>query len=169
MPIQGYLDNLYKGTIEEEDGVFTGRGLGAAILKPFVKEEDIESKLQQQDVKETLLKGRYNPADFNLEGMTRYDALGEIISRDKAKKEKELKKEREYQLLPLQMQMEENRAARRDQMMMNADNLALQRDRLMLEDQRYNERLDREERNRRQESIMAMMSGLASLGAAFAM
>ena len=58
---------------------------------------------------------------------------------------------------------------RADQMMFNADQLALQRDRLMLEDQRYNERLDREERNRRQESIMAMMSGLASLGAAFAM
>ena len=54
-------------------------------------------------------------------------------------------------------------------MMMRADDLALQRDRLMLEDQRYNERLDREERNRRQEAIMAMMSGLASLGAAFAM
>jgi len=37
------------------------------------------------------------------------------------------------------------------------------------EDRRYNERLDREERNRRQESIMALMGGLTSLGAAFAM
>ena len=37
------------------------------------------------------------------------------------------------------------------------------------EDRRYNERLDREEKNRRQESIMALTQGLAALGAAFAM
>ena len=49
------------------------------------------------------------------------------------------------------------------------DTLTSQRMRLEREDRRYNERLDREERNRRQESIMALMGGLTSLGAAFAM
>ena len=49
------------------------------------------------------------------------------------------------------------------------DNLNFQRMQIAREDQRYNERLDREERNRRQEAVMAMMGGLTSLGAAFAM
>ena len=58
---------------------------------------------------------------------------------------------------------------RADRLAERADALQFQRDQLLREDMRYNERLEREERNRRQESIMAMMSGLASLGAAFAM
>ena len=49
------------------------------------------------------------------------------------------------------------------------DLLNQQRMQIAREDQRYNERLDREERNRRQEAVMAMMGGLTSLGAAFAM
>jgi|9_EtaG_2_1085328.scaffolds.fasta_scaffold53408_2 hypothetical protein len=49
------------------------------------------------------------------------------------------------------------------------DALNFNRMQMAREDQRYNERLDREERNRRQEAVMAMMGGLTSLGAAFAM
>ena len=48
------------------------------------------------------------------------------------------------------------------------DNLNFQRMQIAREDQRYNERLDRNELNRRQEVVMAMMGGLTSLGAAFA-
>jgi len=48
------------------------------------------------------------------------------------------------------------------------DNLNFQRMQIAREDQRYNERLDRNELNRRQEAVMAMMGGLTSLGAAFA-
>jgi len=49
------------------------------------------------------------------------------------------------------------------------DLLNMQQLQMQREDQRYNERLDREERNRRQEAVMAMMGGLTSLGAAFAL
>tara|TARA_B100001094_G_scaffold238690_1_gene234129 strand:- start:664 stop:1284 length:621 start_codon:yes stop_codon:yes gene_type:complete len=48
------------------------------------------------------------------------------------------------------------------------DNLNFQRMQIAREDQRYNERLDRDELYRRQEAVMAMMGGLTSLGAAFA-
>ena len=58
--------------------------------------------------------------------------------------------------------------SRLDAQQSRLDNLNLQRMQMQREDQRYNERLDREERNRRQESVMAMMAGLTSLGAAFA-
>ena len=57
-------------------------------------------------------------------------------------------------------------AARQDE---RADTLMLNRMQMEREDRRYNERLDREERSRRQESIMALTQGLAALGAAFAM
>jgi len=58
---------------------------------------------------------------------------------------------------------------RRDTAQARLDLLNQQRMQIAREDQRYNERLDREERNRRQEAVMAMMGGLTSLGAAFAM
>jgi len=61
------------------------------------------------------------------------------------------------------------RETRADEMSMRADDLGFRRDQLMLEDQRYNERLDRDFQLRRKESLMQMMQGLASLGAAFAM
>jgi len=48
------------------------------------------------------------------------------------------------------------------------DNMNFQRMQIAREDQRYNERLDRDELYRRQEAVMAMMGGLTSLGAAFA-
>ena len=60
------------------------------------------------------------------------------------------------------------RLTRADNMDARAADLEFRRDQMMLEDQRYNERLDREFQQRRKESLMAMMQGLASLGAAFA-
>jgi|9_EtaG_2_1085328.scaffolds.fasta_scaffold39097_2 hypothetical protein len=60
------------------------------------------------------------------------------------------------------------RLDRADNMEARAADLEFRRDQMMLEDQRYNERLEREFQLRRKESMMAMMQGLASLGAAFA-
>ena len=48
------------------------------------------------------------------------------------------------------------------------DNLNFQRMQIAREDQRYNERLDRDAANRREQAVIAMMGGLTSLGAAFA-
>lgn len=70
---------------------------------------------------------------------------------------KELKAEQRY------------RDERKDAAQARLDLLNSQRIQIEREDRRYNERLDREERNRRQEAVMAMMGGLTSLGAAFAM
>jgi len=68
----------------------------------------------------------------------------------------------------LDNQMEMARLDRADAMDINRAELEFRRDTMMLEDQRYNERLEREFQLRRKESMMAMMQGLASLGAAFA-
>ena len=57
---------------------------------------------------------------------------------------------------------------RADNMDANRADLEFRRDQMMLEDQRYNERLEREFQQNRRASLMAMMQGLASLGAAFA-
>lgn len=166
-----FVDQLYRGTVTpDDDGVYKGRGLGAALLKPFVEEGDIEKGKQKGAVKRTIVSAGEDPKDYILgDNATIYDAQGAIATKLRERAQQQREADQAFSLRPLEMQMAENAAARRDQMMMKADDLALQRDRLMLEDQRYNERLDREERNRRQESIMAMMSGLASLGAAFAM
>jgi len=76
----------------------------------------------------------------------------------KYKREEQDRRKEEKRYNDTLMQMQQTRL----------DNLNLQRMQMQREDQRYNERLDREERNRRQESVMAMMAGLTSLGAAFA-
>jgi len=58
---------------------------------------------------------------------------------------------------------------RADQLMMNADNLAFQREQLRLEDNRYNDKLDRQEAMDRERAFLALMQGgLQALGAAFA-
>ncbi len=65
--------------------------------------------------------------------------------------------------------LEMARLDRANAMDANRADLEFRRDQMMLEDQRYNERLEREFQLRRKESLMQMMQGLASLGAAFAM
>jgi len=60
------------------------------------------------------------------------------------------------------------RLTRADNMEARAADLEFRRDQMMLEDKRYNERLEREFLQNRRASMMAMMQGLASLGAAFA-
>ena len=38
----GFLESWYEDNISGKDGKYKGRGIGAAILKPFVDEEAIE-------------------------------------------------------------------------------------------------------------------------------
>ncbi len=89
MPIQGYLNDLYKGTVSsDEDGQYRGTGLGALILKPFVDEQNIESNKQQGAVKRQITSLGENPADYNLgPGATVYDAQGAVVSEQRTRNE----------------------------------------------------------------------------------
>lgn len=80
--MQEWLNNLYRDTITpNEDGEYGGKGFGAAILKPFVDEESLESAKQRGAVKRTITAAGENPADYNLgAGATVYDAQGAIAT-----------------------------------------------------------------------------------------
>lgn len=167
-----FIKDLYKGSIEgDDDGVFKGRGLTAAVLKHFVDEGALEEAAQRRDVtKQVLGPSGYSAQELGLgSGATRYDAQTALGQKQRKDAEALRKQDRQDALMPLKMQYAELAATRADTQMARADELALRREELLRQDQRYNERLDRDERSRRQEAIMAMMGGLTSLGAAFAM
>jgi hypothetical protein len=83
MPIQGLLNDWYRGNVSaDEDGKYRGTGFGAAILKPFVDEQSIESGKQQGAVKRTITAAGENPADYDLgSGATVYDAQGAVATK----------------------------------------------------------------------------------------
>jgi len=167
-----FIKDLYKGSIEgDDDGVFKGRGLTAAVLKHFVDEGALEEAEQRRDVtKQVLGPSGYSAQELGLgSGATRYDAQTALGQKQRKDAEALRQQNRQDALRPLEMQYAELAATRADAQMARADDLALRREELLRQDQRYNERLDRDERSRRQEAIMAMMGGLTSLGAAFAM
>ena len=173
-----YIDDQYRNQVTpDEFGNYKGRGFGAAFLKPFAGQagdgdspgtsaRSIELQKQQNAVKNYLAKQEYRLEDFPSlmanPKATVNDAMGAVAGkiRENKKEESALAFNRSMQL-PL-MQAQENRQDR-------LSDLQYRRMQMEREDKRYNERLDREERNRRQESIMALMGGLTSLGAAFAM
>jgi len=160
---QGFLDNLYDDQLVEDGGVFKPKGFTAQILKPFVEEGDIEAAKLKKAREDLLVSQNENPADYNFEpGTTLTQAQGQVLGEQRARKKAESDEayRRSMELPYMQMQQ-----ARQDRLA----TLDFQRMQMQREDQRYNERLDREERNRRQEAVMAMMGGLTSLGAAFAM
>jgi len=160
---QGFLDNLYDDQLVEDGGVFKPKGITAQILKPFVTEENIEAAKLRKAREELLVGLNENPADYNFGPETTLtQAQGQVLGEQRARKKKESDEayRRSMELPYMQMQQ-----AREDRLA----TLDFQRMQMQREDQRYNERLDREERTRRQEAIMAMMGGLTSLGAAFAM
>ena len=228
-----FLRNWYKDNVSaDEDGKFRGTGIGAAILKPFVDEQSIESGMQQGAVKRTLTAAGENPADYNLgPGATIFDAQGAVVSqrRDRARKEKEgdrehaagvleasLKPQREQiaatlegtklsnqtqlealrqqiassdkksgQQLQLQLQQGNQQmqlataqlaqgnnqflAQMADTKDQRAAELEIRKMEMDREDSRYNESLDRQESRDRKANIAALVQGIASLGAAFAM
>ena len=203
MPIQGLLNDWYKGNVtEDEEGKYRGTGFGAAILKPFVDEQSIESSKQQGAVKRVLTSAGEDPADYNLgAGATRYDAQGAVATTRRDRDEKAGEKSYTRQLGVIKegqgAQLAATRASERtaqagiaaadrrasenmtllQQQMLNqskesrldrAERADQRADDRMMQLEMY-ERADRkEEKNRRRESIQALVAGLSSLGAAFA-
>ena len=203
MPIQGLLNDWYKGNVSEnEEGKFRGTGLGAAFLKPFVDEQNIESGMQQGAVKRVITAAGEDPADYNLgAGATRYDAQGAVATtrRDREKADNETgyqrtlgtiqagqgaqleatksgertaiagiaaadRRAQENMTLMQQQMLEQSKESRLDR----AERADQRADDRMMQMEMY-ERADRkEEKNRRRESIQALVAGLSSLGAAFA-
>ena len=192
-----FLNNIYRSTVTpDEDGVYRGTGFTAAILKPFVDEQSIESGRQQAAVKRTITAAGEDPADYNLgPGATTFDAQGAIVSerRERERQTKETDRKNNVQdTLTLTReqqapQLEEMRAtnARLLQqgqqqhqlaLMQMADNketraaeLEYQRMRDRKADLQYNERMAQLDRKDRQMAMQSLAAGLASLGAAFAM
>lgn len=70
------------------------------------------------------------------------------------------------QLIMQQNNLAEDRAIRAEA---RADDLALRREQMERADHRYAQELERYDKRKRQDSIQAMVAGLASLGAAFAL
>lgn len=166
----GYLDNLYRNQLEEDSGVFKPKGFTAQILKPFVEEKKIESARLKQARDELLVSLDENPADYPFTSDTTLtQAQGQVLGNRRDRQAEERRRQEALAMKPYELQMAEAAATRADAQLARADELALRRQELMRQDQRYNERLDREERTRRQEAVMAMMGGLTSLGAAFAL
>ena len=175
MPIQGFLNDLYKGTVSsDEDGQYRGTGFGAAILKPFVDEENIESTKQQGAVKRQFTALGENPAEYNLgPGATIYDAQGAVVTkqRDRDKQKETTSYQRELEPLRMQMQQQMNltQLQMADTKDARATELQYQKMRDRRADQEYNERMERLDRKDRQAMMQNLAAGLASLGAAFAL
>ena len=119
-----------------------------AVLGDKLKFDPTKNIKQNVALNRTAYKIEAKKEDVSLTKLT-----PEYIERQEDRK----KEERRYNDTLMQMQQT------------RLDTLNQQRMQIAREDRRYNERLDREERNRRQEAVMAMMGGLTSLGAAFAM
>ena len=98
MPIQGYLNDLYKGTVSsDEDGQYRGTGLKALFSKPFVDEQNIESNKQQGAVKREFTSKGEDPTKYNLgAGATIYDARGAMSTRERERAQETKEDDREY-------------------------------------------------------------------------
>ena len=173
--MQQLIDKLYQGTQSlGEDGRIDGRGFGAFLLNPFVDEDKLNQDKQLQYNQRVVQGAGETVGDTGVTALdSTFDAEGKVIraQRNRANQKEETAYTRSMEPLRLQMAAQDRRldaaeAARQDE---RADNLMFTRMQMEREDKRYNERLMREERNRRQESIMALTQGLAALGAAFAM
>ena len=192
-----FLNDWYKGTVtSDEDGNYRGTGLTAALLKPFVDEGSIESGKQQGAVRRTITAAGEDPADYNLgPGATVFDAQGAVATtrRTRAKETKIEDHNRGLQPLQLQLEQQGKQSDRQHTATMtqlgNQNAIAMagltqsnnqfmaqmadSKDQRAMELQIRREELDRidarDSRNRRRDSIAALTSGLAALGAAFAL
>ena len=174
---KGFRDQAYEDGPDPETGKFTAGLIGNQFI-----DEDSDS----------FKKGYKNYAIRNNQDLqTMSGVLGDKLKFDPTKtieqnvelnrtsfNEESVRQKADLsRLTPEYKERQEDRAftkqqyldSRLDAQQGRLDLLNQQRMQIAREDQRYNERLDREERNRRQEAVMAMMGGLTSLGAAFAM
>ena len=189
----GFLQDWYKDNVTVgEDGTYRGKGPAAAILKPFVDEEAIESGMQQADVTRTIVAAGEDPAQFNLgPGATRYTAQGAISTAQRQREKDDRKEGVEDQLTVLRQTQEPGLQESRlnnqrllqqgnqqhqlalltlaDSQDARADQMELERMRDRKADQRYNEQMERLDRKDRKMAMQSIVAGLASLGAAFAL
>lgn len=79
--------------------------------------------------------------------------------------------QQQNQRFDTQLQMQQNNIAeeRAIRAETRADDLSLRREQMSREDHRYSQQMERYDKRKRQDSIQAMVAGLASLGAAFAL
>jgi len=193
----GFLESWYEDNISGKDGEYKGRGFGAAILKPFVDEEKIETRVQGARNRQTATSLGYDLSELDgiTDSSTTLDVQGAAIKRGKADKKTEKAEDKSTQLEIIRQTqapgLEESRATNQrllqqgnNQMQLGLAQLqqsnnqfmaqmADSKDQRAMELQIRREELDRadarDERNRRRESIAALTSGLAALGAAFAL
>ena len=191
-----FLNSWYEDNISGKDGEYKGRGLGAAILKPFVDEENIESKVQGNRNKQAAKAEGYDLSELDVgSGATILDVQGAAIRKRKAESRKTKEEDHTRRLEPLTLQLgaqskqsERQHTATMTQLgnqnaiamagLTQSNNqfmaqMADAKDQRAMELQMRREELDRvdarDSRNRRRDSIAALTSGLAALGAAFAL
>ena len=170
--------------------------MGAAILKPFVDEENIESKVQGNRNKQAAKAEGYDLSELDVgSGATILDVQGAAIRKRKAESRKTKEEDHTRRLEPLTLQLgaqskqsERQHTATMTQLgnqnaiamagLTQSNNqfmaqMADAKDQRAMELQMRREELDRvdarDSRNRRRDSIAALTSGLAALGAAFAL
>jgi hypothetical protein len=194
--MQEYFNNLYRDTQTNRDGKVEGRGLGAAFLNIFVDEDKLNQDAQKAANQRTARAGGENLADLNLgSGALTTDVEGAVITR-RRERDKDTKVEdhaRSMEPLQLQLQQQSEQSDRQHTATMTqlsnqntiamagltqsnnqfAAQMADNKDQRAMELQIRREELDRvdarDARNRRRDSIAALTSGLAALGAAFAL
>ena len=189
---QGTLDKMYKDGLvfDKESGTYKPQGIGSAFLKNFVEEDALEAQKQKGFLENYIIDSGASLSDFDgkFDGSTSKRRVDSLL-RDQRELDIEEKQKKlfEQQMEPYRLELAERdrrateannlalqqlglaQQSRADQMLMRADDLKLQRERLAREDQRYNDRLERDERLDREKAFLALMSGgLDALGAAFA-
>lgn len=169
-----FLESWYEDNISGKDGKFKGRGIGAAILKPFVDEEKIEQRVQRTNNQLTAHGQGYSLSDLDvLPGASTIDVQGAAIRKTKQTRQEEKDKDYSRELEPIRMQLKQqldltqmDLASKKED---RAAQLEYQKMRDRRADQEYNERMERLDRKDRQAMMQNLAAGLASLGAAFAL
>ena len=194
-----FLNTWYEDTISEKDGYLKGRGLGAALLKPFVDEGALEGTAQRTANQNTALAAGEDLSDLDVgPGASTLAVQGAAIrrGRDRVSEGKEKDHGRSIETLTESMkpqmaqitasvkaqeaqtglmreqmlaQARESNLTRAENAEIRADQMALQRLQMEREDQRYNERMERLDKKDRMQGRQSLIAGLAALGAAFAL
>ena len=191
-----WFDNQARQTIKPNaEGQYEVTGLKGWALKPFVDEEGLADQLQKKDVNKLIINNQVDPSDVNLgKGSTLDEAQAEInrVKKKEVKDKGDLNHERGLEPTKLLFENQEKtmKAGFDQQDKRHGEQMTMFRERYLNEaresrldraeraDQRADDRLmqmemfdrqdRRSEKNRRRESIQALVAGLSSLGAAFA-
>jgi len=142
--------------------------VGGLVGADVEKAVDENTKLLKRQKMEEDFRPEFNRRGLEMPENATAAQLSKILKQDQRATNRQEQADAYYSLEAKEERRRRDEI-RADEMSIRADDYALRRDQMMLEDQRYNERLERDYQLRRKESVMQMMQGLASLGAAFAM